>query len=960
MRSIDLFSLIDRRRQRKLASTQRARRRLSRLAVGCGAFALLAVAAGLVAASLAYVDLVSGLPPLAQLPEMFDPQQGALKQPTRVYDRTGQHLLLSLENPGISRRYLSMDSTRPDPFSPQLIRVTLAALDANYWSGPGFSLAALTNPQPVTIPERLVDELLLWREPPGLRRTLRMRVLAAQVVARYGHVQVLEWYLNSAYYGHLAFGADSAARLYLNKSATELSLSEAALLVAASQAPALNPLDAPAAALERQRELLDLLLAQGVITTDEMRQALVAEPRLARPLSSSDAATQAAAFSRIVLRGLSERFGSQRVERGGLRVITTLDYALQLELSCMTRTQLARLTGETGEVRLPDGSACVSARLLPTLPPDERTLPGDLAASAAVFDPQTGQVLALLGDITPAGEAYFLTPHAPGTLLTPFAAITSFARGASPANIAWDIPSSLPQALSARTNPDGTFHGPTRLRVAIANDYLAPQAQLLDQVGAANVWRLAGAFGLTSLSGETSPALFYEGGSVSVLEMAQAYGVLASQGQRAGQRLQPDGDLAPATVLYVEDAEGNPWLDLRQPETQAVVTGSLAYLAHDVLRDTIARRPSLGYPNPLEIGRPSGAKIGQVEDGSAVWTAGYTPQRVAVFWLGLAEPLDERLNPRTAAGMWHALMQYMHRDVVPSDWPEPPGISRVDVCHPSGLLPTQACPEFVTEIFLNGSEPSAPDRLYQVFQINRETGHLATVFTPVELMEARTFFVAPPQARDWAAAASLPVPPADYDAIQTSGRSPNVQLTGPPMFSFVRGEVILRGTAAGEGFRSYQVSVGQGLNPDNWLQVGQTSTEPVVDGELAAWDTQGVEGLYAVRLQVVRSDQTVETAAMQITVDNTPPLVRIPYPINGQELRLSEDSAVTFQVQATDAFGVSRVEWWVDGKKAGESMQPPYVFSWRAAPGDHVVEARAYDLAGGEGRSEQVQFSVVE
>jgi membrane peptidoglycan carboxypeptidase len=660
VRSIDLFSLIDRRRRRKLASTQRARRRLSRLSVGCGAFALLAVAAGLLAASLAYVDLVGGLPPLAQLPEMFDPQHGALKQPTRVYDRTGQHLLLSLENPGISRRYLTMDTTQPDPFSAQLIRVTLAALDANYWSGPGFSLATLTSPQPVTIPERLVDDLLLWREPQGLRRALRMRVMAAQVVARYGHVQVLEWYLNSAYYGHLAFGADSAARLYFDKPATELNLSEAALLVAASQAPALNPLDAPAAALERQRELLDLLLEQGVISADEMRQALVAEPRLARPLSGSDTASQAAAFSRIVLRGLTERFGSQRVERGGLRVITTLDYSLQLELACMTRTQLARLTGESSEVRLPDGSACVSARLLPTLPPDEKVLPRDLAASAAVFDPQTGQVLALMGDTTPSGEAYFLTPHAPGTLLTPFAAVTSFARGVSPANIAWDIPASLPQALSAAQTRTGhsTDQPGCAWRLPTITWLHRRCCWIRSGLPVFGGWRALLGF-LRSRARPARPC-FTRAGRYPCSSWPRPTACLPARASApvsaAARRRSCTRDCAVCRRL-----RGQSLARFAPAETQAVVTRSLAYLAHDVLSDTTARWPSLGYPNPLEIGRPSGAKIGQVEDGSAVWTAGYTPQRVAVFWLGLPDAPEARLNPRAAAGMWHALMQHAPR-----------------------------------------------------------------------------------------------------------------------------------------------------------------------------------------------------------------------------------------------------------------------------------------------------------
>lgn len=116
MRSISLYTLIDRRRRRKLAAVQSFRRRSTRLGLGCGAFALLALVAGVLALGLAYANLVNGLPSLSQLPEMFDPEQGELLQPTRIYDRSGQKLLLSLENPGIPRRFLSMDPNQPDHF----------------------------------------------------------------------------------------------------------------------------------------------------------------------------------------------------------------------------------------------------------------------------------------------------------------------------------------------------------------------------------------------------------------------------------------------------------------------------------------------------------------------------------------------------------------------------------------------------------------------------------------------------------------------------------------------------------------------------------------------------------------------------------------------------------------------------------------------------------------------------
>jgi membrane carboxypeptidase/penicillin-binding protein PbpC len=392
-----------------------------------------------------------------------------------------------------------------------------------------------------------------------------------------------------------------------------------------------------------------------------------------------------------------------------------------------------------------------------------------------------------------------------------------------------------------------------------------------------------------------------------------------------------------------------------------VTSPQIAYLAHHVLSDATARWASLGYPNPLEIGRPVGAKIGQVQGGAQFWTAGYTPQRTVVFWLGLpdAEPVvPSGLQPRMAAGMWHAVMQYAARELPPSDWPQPAGITRIDVCDPSGLLPTQACPGVVREIFMTGSEPSAPDSLYRTFQINRETGRLATVFTPPGLVEERTFLVPPAQARGWAAAAGLPIPPEDYDAILSGQPDPNVQITAPAVFAYTRGEVRVRGTAAGENFRAYQVLVGQGLNPDTWQQIGLEGNAPVEEDLLAVWDTHGLEGLYAVRLQVVRQDQTVDIATIQVTLDNTPPVARIPYPVNEQVFRLSASRQITFQADVQDAVGVQRLEWSVDNQPVGTTTQEPFVLAWRAVRGAHVLSVQAFDLAGNPSAKEQVRFTV--
>ena len=231
----------------------------------------------------------------------------------------------------------------------------------------------------------------------------------------------------------------------------------------------------------------------------------------------------------------------------------------------------------------------------------------------------------------------------------------------------------------------------------------------------------------------------------------------------------------------------------------------------------------------------------------------------------MCTPQGASVEPRLPAVLYAALMQYGSRDLAPDGWAIPEGVTTVNVCDPSGLLPTAECPEIVSEVFLTGNEPHQTDNLYRNFVVNRETGLLATVFTAPELVEQRLYLVVPPDARDWAEQEDLPIPPDTYDAIQAPIINPDVNIRAPRLFEEVSGIVPITGTAAGEGFVSYRILVGIGLNPQEWIEAARGEA-PVTDGLLAEWDTKGLEGLYAVELVVTRSDDSVETAVIQLSV----------------------------------------------------------------------------------------------
>jgi membrane peptidoglycan carboxypeptidase len=525
-------------------------------------------------------------------------------------------------------------------------------------------------------------------------------------------------------------------------------------------------------------------------------------------------------------------------------MISTIDYDLKHQSSCVTAFYAARLAG------LPDPRIeCESLRLLPALPPETKI--EDSSTSVIITDPKAGQILAVIGETYQAQETPLVAAHQPGSALDALIYLTGFTRGLSPASLIWDIP-----GRTDIQNFDGEYHGPMRLRVALANDYQAPAAQVLSQMGIENVNRIAGSFGVS----RTEP--------LSLVDAAGVYGIFAQQGVYFGQDV--NDSFQPAAVLRVEGNDGSVWLDWTTPQAKPVVTPGLAYLVNHALSDESARWPSLGQPNVTEIDRPSGLKLGQTEDALDTWSIGYSPSRVVAVWMGAREspPLkggQRGVSTHIPATLWSALMQIASQDLPAEGWPVPAGVSVINVCDPSGMLPTPDCPNLVSEVFLNGNEPLQADNMFRKYAVNRETGFLATVFTLPQLIEQRVYFVVPSDARSWAESAGLEIPPATYDVIQSPQVNPDVNIISPELFTEVSREVRITGTAAGEDFVSYRVLVGEGLNPQEWIQVAD-GTEPVNNGLLAEWDTSNLSGLCAVQLQVVRTDQRVETTIIQVTV----------------------------------------------------------------------------------------------
>jgi len=917
-----------------------------------------------VAGAYLFTEATDGLPTVEGYSAQYGPSVAPAFRASRVYDRSGQVLIFEALNPAAAEhRWLDIDAESKDRL-PLFAQATLAFQAPTYWTRPEYDWrgalgAILGRPSAPSLVEQLVEHTLLplddARKPEAVRR-VRTAILAADLARRFAKDQLLEWYLNTADYGNLAFGIDAAALTYFGKHAGDLSLAEAAMLAGIPLHPTTNPFEALTQATALRDEVLGAMLRGGYITSEQQSQAR-REPVAVRP-PSDQASGAGSDYGRYAWDRLHESWGGSFSRWGGLTIITAEDHDLQLQTECVAATHLQRLQGGDPNlvVKAADGSPCLAAGLLPALRPSDAGTNHNLDGVAAmVIDPGTGEVLSVVGRV---GDM-----HPAGSILYPVTYLAAFSRGYGPGTMVLDLPT------DKTGEPIGLFRGPVRMRTALAAGLAAAAEHTFALTGSENVLRIALGMGFDLPDAALSDAGAKANAAAARISLeagTNAYTILAHEGRWVGEAqdpVQPDGSggLAPITILRIEGAGGE-ILHAASPHTRALVSVPLAYLLNDVLSDETERRAEYGATDVLELGRPAGVVVDARPDGRATWAIGYTPERAVGVWLGSSHveaPIGmNRLNG--AAPIWHALLQYATRDLAPSGWTMPPGVREIQVCDPSGLLPTQYCPRIVREVFIDGTEPTSYDTLYQPLRVNRETGKLATLFTPIDQVEERVYLVPPPSAAAWAQASGIEKPPSEYDTfLAGEPGSAATDITQPEMFGLVRGVVTLRGKANPKDFEYFRLQYGQGLNPTRWVQIGSDSRTPVASGTLAVWDTQGLDGLYSVQLVVVYGEGQVMTDAVQVTVDNAPPRVRLVLPEAGVQ-GMPPDGFLVIEAQVDDDLGIPLVEFFVDGKRIGSTESAPYSLRWAPSAGEHTLTVTATDRAGNAGSSEPVSVVIRE
>jgi penicillin-binding protein 1A len=596
-----------------------------------------------------------------------------------------------------------------DRISPDLVRALIAIEDQRFYEHHGFDVvrivaAAIANLRHLraaqggsTITQQLARQSFLKPEK-TVRRKLQEFILARRIEQLYTKPQILELYLNKVYFGDGLYGAEAASRGFFGKSASQLSISEAALLAGLVKSPStFAPTVSLERAIARRNVVLQAMLDSGVIGRPQWQRARAEKVKLVNALESEEPHGQY--FKEEVRRELVDHFGWQRVYQGGLRVYSTIDMAMQESAESAVGESLKALDERRKAIaarrRLPDN-------------------PQSLQAALVALDPQTGHVRAMVGGSSFADSPFNRAVQArrqPGSAFKPFVYAAALEAGFTPATVLDHLNDPIPTLEGAWTPEEGHSTTDTiSLRAGLRTSSNRAAVQLLQRVGIPKAVEYAKSLGVGDVP--AVPSLALGSGEVTLEAMTAAYAAFANHG------------LVPKPILIrrVEDRDGQV-LFQQEPSTSRAVSETTAFLLTNMLADvvnagTAARVRQLGFT------LPAAGKTGTTNDFNDAWFVGFTPRLVTGVWVGFDQPrtiLPNGFAADVAVPMWAKFMKVATRGDKPTWFVQPPGITTASVCRLSGKLATAGCEHaeaiddaghvergsmVYTEYFAVGSEPT--------------------------------------------------------------------------------------------------------------------------------------------------------------------------------------------------------------------------------------------------------------
>lgn len=537
-----------------------------------------------------------------------------------------------------------------------------------------------------TLTQQLVKNFFLTPEQ-TLRRKLTEAVMALLVEARYDKEAILESYLNEIYLGQRGsteiHGMGEAAKFYFGKRASELSVAESALLAAIVQSPnRISPHRHPEKALERRNLVLKLMLEQGRLSREEYELARSQPIRVA---TVTPEVGESRYFLDVLRRQLPEMYDKDVLAAEGLEIYSTLDPRLQRAAVRALSRGLERIEKRYPKLHEEDPN---------------RRLQGCLIA----MRPQTGEVLALVG-----GRDYGLSQfdrctqarRQAGSTFKPFTYIAALepVGQAPPVLTLASLLSDSPLELETRDgtwqpqNYDHQFRGPVTARRALEGSINIPAIRVGMEVGVDRVIDVAHRLGVTSDLPRV-PSLPLGTASVAPIEIARAYSTIAN------------GGIRPQPHTFEDVVAHGRTLERRELRFERVLDEGVAYLATSMLegvidRGTGRRVRSMGFVGPVA------GKTGTTDDEYDLWFVGFTPELVAVVWVGFDEPRTIGVQSSWGAlPIWADFMSAATGKQVRGAFLHPPSVRELDINPETGAVAMVGCPERVPEVFLRGTEPS--------------------------------------------------------------------------------------------------------------------------------------------------------------------------------------------------------------------------------------------------------------
>ena len=620
---------------------------------------------------------------------------------TKIYDRNG--VLLYKIYKEKNRTPVSLDAI------PLHVRLaTLAAEDAEFYNHPGFSVrgilrAFIRNLRKgelsggSTITQQLVKNALLTPEKTIVRK-LREIALSMGVELAFTKDQILEMYLNEVSYGGTAYGIEEAAQVYFGKKVGELTLSEAALLAGLPKSPTkFSPFGAnPDLAIERQREVLRLMRINKYITSEQEES----EKNKALSFAANKTDIKAPHFVMYVRSQLVEKYGEEVVEKGGLEVVTTLDYSIQKLAEEVVKNEVEKLS----KLNVRNGAALV-------------------------INPSSGEVLAMVGS-----KNYFdqendgnvnvtLRPRQPGSSIKVVNYAYALANDYTPATIVDDSPVTFAvpgQPPYSPKNYDGAYRGKISLRSALAESRNIPAVKVLASYGVGKMLEQGENMGITTWNDPRGYGLSLTlgGGEVKLIDLAKVYATIANYGGR------PEI----VSILRITNYKGKILDEYACAESnflkgdicdkEHVLDPRVAYLLIDILKDGSARAPAFGLSSYLVIpGHPEVVvKTGTSNDLKDNLTAGFNQKYLVLTWVGNndSSPMSRIASGVTGASpIWNKIMSAVLAKEENNEWEIPNGLVKMAICPLTGTLSCEDCASRY-ELFL---EEKAPKKACSAEQI---------------------------------------------------------------------------------------------------------------------------------------------------------------------------------------------------------------------------------------------------